>query len=300
MSVPRFRAVAIILGALLIPSVGAPQAVAQVNTPPTAVDDSVVTPVDTAVHFDVMANDSDLDGDPLTFVGLFSLPASGSLEPTDDVGGFLYQPDPGFQGTDGFEYRVSDPASAVSAAIVTIEVGGTPAAPANDDFAAAQQLALDEEVFGTTVSATLEPGEPEHHFSDSGQVNSGSVWYSFVPAIDGYIEAEVQSASQANSIRRYARPYKSTSDAPSVELVSDGEFYFAGDTYWFAVDSGSDAPGPFRIRVKPRPVPSDDNFAQRSVIDSALLSIQNYLSANQFATAEPNEPAHAGAPAEHS
>ena len=89
----------------------------------------------------VLANDNDPDGDPITFVDQQSQPSHGSATVVDAAGVFLYQPDSGFQGTDSFDYAVADDSLLESTATVTITVGGTPAPPSNDDFDNARLLA---------------------------------------------------------------------------------------------------------------------------------------------------------------
>ena len=271
------------------------------DTPPTALHDDIVTPTDVPVPFDVLFNDSDVDGEPVTFVGTQSLPAHGTLLDTNGAGGFLYTPNPGFQGTDSFDYEIADPSFVTATGTVTITVGGTAAAPANDNFANAQPIGVGVPVFGTTVSATLESGEPEHHPQGSGQTSSGSVWYSFVPAVDGYVSVGVQDLGAVFSPNLYAHTYKSTWDPATVAQLSDGEFYFAGDTYYIAVDSGSDARAPFRLQVELTSVQNDD-FADRPTLEPVQFTIPNHRfgGVTHRATAEPGEPAHAGLPAEHS
>jgi hypothetical protein len=68
----------------------------------------------------VLANDSDANGDPLTAV-LITGPTHGDLGFNTD-GSFTYTPDPGFSGTDQFQYRASDGQALSNTAIVTIEV----------------------------------------------------------------------------------------------------------------------------------------------------------------------------------
>ena len=50
------------------------------NSPPDAVADNVVTPDNTPVYFNVVANDSDPDGDPITFAVTQTLPAHGTFD----------------------------------------------------------------------------------------------------------------------------------------------------------------------------------------------------------------------------
>jgi len=97
-------------------------AVAAVNGPPTAQDDSATTGAGTPVTIDSLANDSDPDGDPLT-IALFTQPANGSV--TNDGGAFIYTPADDFAGTDTFNYTISDGNGGADTATVTI--GVTPA-----------------------------------------------------------------------------------------------------------------------------------------------------------------------------
>jgi VCBS repeat-containing protein len=79
------------------------------NTPPEGMDDAVETLEDEAVIIDVLANDTDADGDPLTAV-VVEGPQHGTLEMNAD-GTFTYTPDADYNsnfGPDGFTYRASD------------------------------------------------------------------------------------------------------------------------------------------------------------------------------------------------
>jgi large repetitive protein len=94
------------------------------NRPPVAVDDHAETGASAPVVIDVLANDSDPDGDEL-FVAEFSQPAHGTVELNPD-GAFTYTPDEGFAGTDSFTYRASDGVNLSRVATVTVEVLGEP------------------------------------------------------------------------------------------------------------------------------------------------------------------------------
>jgi subtilisin family serine protease len=92
------------------------------NQPPVAVDDSATTNQDTAVTVDVLGNDSDPENDPLT-VSAVTQPANGTASFTaSDV---TYTPGAGFNGTDSFDYTVSDGNGGSASATVTVTV--TPA-----------------------------------------------------------------------------------------------------------------------------------------------------------------------------
>ncbi|MDH3588933.1 MAG: Ig-like domain-containing protein, partial [Gammaproteobacteria bacterium] len=103
----------------------------EANNTPIAIDDVVATPVDTAVMIDVLGNDVDPDGDPLS---IDSYAAAGAGAVTQDDNGtpadltddrLMYMPAPGFVGMDSFAYWASD-GEYVTQAIVTVTVGPPP------------------------------------------------------------------------------------------------------------------------------------------------------------------------------
>src|SRR6185436_1952539 len=79
----------------------------------------------------VLANDSDPDGDPLT-VRVITAPANGaSFLQTD--GTLIYEPDAGFHGADTFSYVVTDGTFESAPATVTLNVD-TPPVAVNDSY----------------------------------------------------------------------------------------------------------------------------------------------------------------------
>ena len=90
------------------------------NRPPQAADDMAATEPGVPVELDLLANDNDPDGDPLSLVGL-TLPAHGSLaiEPGPTV---TYVPAQGFAGEDAFTYTVADPDGATAVGEVRLQV----------------------------------------------------------------------------------------------------------------------------------------------------------------------------------
>ncbi len=91
------------------------------NNPPAAVDDTASTSENTAVDIDVLNNDSDPDGDPL-HINSATDPSHGS---TVNHGSHVtYTPDPGFTGTDTFDYTAGDGKGGTDTATVTVTVEG--------------------------------------------------------------------------------------------------------------------------------------------------------------------------------
>ncbi len=153
-----------------------------VNDPPVGTPDTYEategTPLVVAAP-GVLANDTDVDGDPLTAV-LASGPAHGTLV-LDADGSFTYTPDAMFHGTDSFTYQPSDGvvvvtartaahASALGSAVtVTLTVAAVNHPPvANDDTASTTGsavtvgvLANDTDADGDTLTASL-ASAPSH------------------------------------------------------------------------------------------------------------------------------------------
>jgi hypothetical protein len=94
--------------------------VTSVNDAPSAGGDSASTTIDTSVTVDVLANDSDPDGDTLSVSNLAD-PPNGSVVNNGD-GTVTYTPDAGFFGEDSFTYEACDPDGLCDQATVTITI----------------------------------------------------------------------------------------------------------------------------------------------------------------------------------
>ncbi len=78
------------------------------NLNPVAAADTATTNVNQGVWINVLANDSDPGGDPLTMIAT-STPAHGTATIADFNGPKIsYQPTPGYTGPDSFTYTLSD------------------------------------------------------------------------------------------------------------------------------------------------------------------------------------------------
>ncbi|HUV65657.1 MAG TPA: GEVED domain-containing protein, partial [Sedimentisphaerales bacterium] len=95
--------------------------IASDNNPPVAKYDTVSTPEGTAIDIRVLENDSDPDGDHLSIKSC-TQPSHGGILPYPDS--LVYQPEPGFTGTDIFEYTISDSKGGTDTATVTVTVIG--------------------------------------------------------------------------------------------------------------------------------------------------------------------------------
>lgn len=107
-----------------------------VSRPPVAQSDTFTVERDSSRNrLDVLANDSDPDGKPLSIASV-TVPAHGSA--TIDGNGIVYTPTPGYVGADTFSYKVVDPDGLAATAQVTVTVTKTCLPPvANFDYSVA-------------------------------------------------------------------------------------------------------------------------------------------------------------------
>ena len=126
--------------------------VTPVNDPPTAVNDSVSTNEDTPVAINVVANDTDADGDALTPISTGGSPV-GSVS-INGNGTIQYAPPPNYSGSDSFSYTVADGHGGTASANVSITVVAVNDAPTASPSAWSTP-------YGTAVTATLSGADIE-------------------------------------------------------------------------------------------------------------------------------------------
>ncbi|QRY81741.1 retention module-containing protein [Pseudomonas sp. PDNC002] len=97
-----------------------------VNDAPTLVADTASTKEDTAVKIDVLANDSDVDGDKLT---LSTATASNGTVVINADGTLTYTPKSNFSGSDTISYTVSDGHGGTATSTVAVNVSPVADAP---------------------------------------------------------------------------------------------------------------------------------------------------------------------------
>ncbi|MYL07156.1 MAG: tandem-95 repeat protein, partial [Gemmatimonadales bacterium] len=148
-------------------TVGVTVEVRNVNEAPAAVADSAATNEDEPVTVDVLANDSDVDGDALRIESV-SQPAHGTARIAGD-GGVVYAPEADWHGTDRFEYTAADGNGGTDVAEVEVRVASVNDAPvAVPDTAATNEdepvtvdvLANDTDVDGDAlrIESVSQPG----------------------------------------------------------------------------------------------------------------------------------------------
>lgn len=186
------------------------------NRMPDAVDDAAVTPAGASVVIDVLANDSDADGDSI-FISSVTDPANGSV--SHDGATVTYTPASGFTGVDSFYYSISDGFGGSDLAQVTVTVNGSP--DAGDDAAS---MFEDQSVTISVLSNDSDPngdalrvvavGSPRH---GSAAVNpDGSIVYTPAADFNGtdsfpYTVSDVHGASATAVVTVTVAP---VNDAP--------------------------------------------------------------------------------------
>src|SRR5439155_1289259 len=176
-----------------------------VNDNTVAADDTYSTPEDTTLTViapGVLANDGDVDGDPLTAI-LISGPAHGTLTLNSD-GSFTYTPALNYNGPDSFTYKANDGQADSAPVTVSITVTAVNDAPVavNDSYTTAEDttlnvaapgvLANDGDVDGDPLTAILISG-PTH---GTLTLNSdGSFTYTPAPNYDGTADSGVATVT---------------------------------------------------------------------------------------------------------
>ena len=133
-----------------------------VNDAPVAVDDAVTATEDTVFNsaIELDANDTDVDGDPLSVVaGTFATTQGGSITIAAD-GSYTYTPAANFNGIDTVDYTVTD-GSLTDVGTLTITVNAVNDAPvAVDDAVTATEDTVFNSVIELDANDTDIDGDP--------------------------------------------------------------------------------------------------------------------------------------------
>ncbi|MEJ2258078.1 MAG: Ig-like domain-containing protein, partial [Woeseiaceae bacterium] len=165
------------------------------NTAPVANDDLYSGAEGTSLVIDapgLLANDTDADYDYLKAVKVTD-PANGTLIALLSEGGFAYNPNPGFVGTDSFTYKANDGKADSGVATVKISIHAVNQAPVanNDKYSVPQDssmvqdpgvLANDTDADGNKLKAVLVTPPANGTFA---LLESGVVFYAPNPGFSG-------------------------------------------------------------------------------------------------------------------
>ncbi len=97
------------------------------NSAPVAENDTASTIATAPVVIDVLENDSDINGDPLTITGTSTTPNGTVVVNADNT--LTFTANPGFTGDASFSYNVDDGNGGSATAFVTVSVGAAPPPP---------------------------------------------------------------------------------------------------------------------------------------------------------------------------
>ena len=130
--------------------------ISSVNDAPEAAGDTAITVEDVAVTVDVLANDSDPDGDDLAITALSSpLHGTAVISGTGDAAVVIYTAAPNYFGSDTFNYTLSD-GGLQDTAVVNITI-----LPANDAPMAVSDTADTAEDVAVTIDILANDSDPE-------------------------------------------------------------------------------------------------------------------------------------------
>ena len=139
------------------------------NAAPVAVDDDKATDEGNSVAIDVLENDTDAEDDEL-FIDSFTQASNGSV--SLEEGKLVYTPNPDFEGTDTFDYTVSD-GKDTDTATVTVTVNGMNNKPnAKDDSISTDE---DHSVTIDVLENDTDEDNDELEIISVGEVTNGSV-----------------------------------------------------------------------------------------------------------------------------
>jgi len=131
------------------------------NDAPTANGDSATTNEDNAITAVVLANDNDIDNDPLSVVSVTQGSSGSVMVNADNT--VTYTPIPNSNGQDSFTYTISDGSGGMAEATVTVDVipvndtplaNGDSALAAEDSSVNIDVLSNDNDIDGDTLSVT--------------------------------------------------------------------------------------------------------------------------------------------------
>ncbi|MEN8166416.1 MAG: Ig-like domain-containing protein [Pseudomonadota bacterium] len=158
-----------------------------VNDPPLASDDAYTTDEDVVLVMaapGVLANDSDIDGDPLT-ASLETAPAHGSVVVNPD-GSFSYTPYPDYNGPDGFSYLVADGNGASDSATVSLIINPVNDPPVLSVDTASQSVQYSDRITQVKFSAMDIDSAPSEFTTTWTELPSSlSLSGSCLPSADG-------------------------------------------------------------------------------------------------------------------
>ena len=225
-----------------------------------------------------------------TSVSNLSRVASGLNDTSSSATGY-------FVAAAGTEYLIAVDGQSGGSGTFTLSLAET-SPPPNDNFA--NRLAItgtNVTLRGTNVSASKEPGEPNH----AGVAGGQSVWWTWTAPASGWTTfkssanfAMLLGVYTGDSVAALAGVTSGRGNSQNPAVA--GFNATTGTAYQIAVDGATlaDYSDDIGLNVVLLPPPTNDNFASSTVLTGT--SVDLYAASNLSATKEPGESDHAGNP----
>ena len=160
-----------------------------VNNPPTPGNDSFSVHGLTQLG-NLLVNDTDPDGDPISFDSIVTQPQHGHLQ-NPNLQFPAYSPNVGYTGPDSFTYRICEPLGLCAIATVTLNVLNNPPTPGDDSFTVrgltqlGDLLVNDTDPDGDAISFNSIQTQPQH-----GHLQNPNLQFPAYAPDDGFTGAD--------------------------------------------------------------------------------------------------------------
>ena len=252
-----------------------------VNESPVVKDDSVTTEENTPVSVEVLANDSDPDGDDLSVTDS-TQGSSGEVSCTTS-GRCTYTPDADFKGDDSFEYTVSDGKGATAIATVKITVEATADTTPPDTTISSGPKGLTNSDSATLAFASSEQDSVFKCALDGASPEECTSPKTYTDLVDGEHTFRVAASDEAGNEdpEPAVRRWTVDTTAPAIESRSPEK------------DARGVAPGKsvtvtFSEALDPQTVKGTSFFLTRQGATAAVPATVSYEAATNKATLDPS------------
>ena len=279
------------------------------NEAPAATNDTATTTAGDAVTVDVLANDSDADGDALSIHSMGN-PTNGAVWITD-ADTIRYTPDAGFSGIDDFTYAVSDGKGGSDTATIEVTVepsnqipGATTAYVGSEHdtypYSAVTYIESEFPNGKTSSGSGAVVGENDvltashiiYSPEDGGLADSITVY----PGLDGY--EQPYGSYDAASFNYYevdGDGYSSQDESEDEWAVLGFDKDFGNQTGWFGLDPNASS-GTYNLTGYPGAYQTDEGL--RMTNDNGTVTKDNLYFVYNYNSIDSN-PGNSGGPLWH-
>lgn len=219
-----------------------------------------------------------------------------SVVASDDQSGGNNTSRVSFTVSSGATYQIAVDGWAGATGLVKLNIAFTGSGPANDTFANRVTISgATASASGTNVNATAQTGEPAHAANTAAK----SVWWTWTASQTGRINIDTIGSSFDTVLAVYtgtavnALTAVASDDQGGGNNTSRVSFNVtSGTVYQIAVDGWLGSEGTVKLNISIGGAgPTNDAFANRIALSGATANVSG---SNLSASAETNEPAHAG------